>query len=93
MEPTYEELLAIGERIGNVKKKGLSTNQLKKLPAAKISKTVPLKSTECVICLEDFNQRVLVTTLACDHSFHKKCISDWLKRNAACPICRREVKE
>ena len=26
--------------------------------------------------------------LECGHKFHRKCISDWLKRDESCPFCR-----
>lgn len=27
-------------------------------------------------------------TLPCAHCFHRVCITDWLKKNQSCPICR-----
>ena len=65
----------------------------------------------CIICLEDFksveeiqmlesvNQKVFekeeTSTLDCGHKFHRKCISDWLKKEESCPICRTKfnIKE
>ena len=29
-----------------------------------------------------------VIVLECGHKFHRKCISDWLKRDESCPFCR-----
>lgn len=40
----------------------------------------------CQICLDEIeydNQKLL-----CSHSFHKKCIINWLIINSSCPICR-----
>lgn len=42
--------------------------------------------TECCICLEK-NENLWVTS-ECAHSFHVKCISEWMKRNPSCPVCR-----
>ena len=58
----------------------------------------------CIICLEDFKsneeikmlestnkaafEKVETSTLDCGHKFHRKCISDWLKKEENCPICR-----
>ena len=45
---------------------------------------------ECAICLEKDNNKF--TTLKCNHTFHKKCISTWLNNNNTCPYCREIVK-
>jgi hypothetical protein len=29
----------------------------------------------------------------CDHMFHPVCITDWLRRNASCPMCRQVIPE
>jgi len=42
--------------------------------------------TECCICLEK-NDNLWITS-ECAHSFHAKCISEWMKRNPSCPVCR-----
>lgn len=41
---------------------------------------------QCVICLENINGNK--TKLKCGHTFHKKCIKKWLKKNKTCPTCR-----
>ena len=58
----------------------------------------------CIICLEDFKsdeeikalenldknafEKMETSILECGHKFHRKCISDWLKKEENCPICR-----
>jgi deltex-like protein len=39
----------------------------------------------CLICVD----RKVNTTLKCNHSFCKKCIEEWAKQKATCPICSR----
>lgn len=54
----------------------------------------------CCICLDDFhvkceNHRKCCKKgyqLHCNHFFHKKCISEWLKTKAKCPLCNFNVK-
>ena len=46
-------------------------------------------SRTCTICLE--NGQETQTRLNCGHIFHEKCLEDWLKINATCPLCRKEV--
>jgi hypothetical protein len=46
---------------------------------------------ECPICLEIFDEYddvELLCTLKCGHSYHKKCLSDWLFKDSSCPTCR-----
>lgn len=46
---------------------------------------------ECPICLEIFEESEddsLLCTLKCGHSYHKKCVNDWLTKDSSCPSCR-----
>ncbi|KAJ4829382.1 hypothetical protein Tsubulata_014525, partial [Turnera subulata] len=53
----------------------------------------PNNWSECVICLEDFNDgdacKVLDPT--CDHMYHETCINEWLVVGRDCPLCRGSV--
>ena len=43
----------------------------------------------CSICLEKINKCGRNITLTeCNHTFHKKCLEQWLKENNNCPNCR-----
>ncbi|GMH29768.1 hypothetical protein Nepgr_031611 [Nepenthes gracilis] len=43
----------------------------------------------CSICLSDYlPQETLRTIPECNHYFHAKCIDEWLKLKATCPLCR-----
>ncbi len=48
---------------------------------------------KCVICLEDYQVRDEIRILPCQHSFHVSCIDPWLRLNASCPICKRNIVE
>ncbi|WVZ61279.1 hypothetical protein U9M48_011181 [Paspalum notatum var. saurae] len=52
-------------------------------------------SAECAICLHDFDfdsdTEISVRALPCSHAFHQDCISQWLRRNAVCPLCRYQL--
>jgi hypothetical protein len=49
---------------------------------------------ECPICLEIFGELdddLLLCTLKCGHSYHKKCVDDWLSKDNSCPNCRIKI--
>ena len=39
----------------------------------------------CSICLEQNPEHKMIN---CGHSFHKKCIDEWIKIKPICPLCR-----
>jgi hypothetical protein len=47
---------------------------------------------ECTICMEAFAAGDKVSwspSTTCNHVFHYKCISEWLKSHKECPYCRQ----
>ena len=48
----------------------------------------------CAICCEDFKDDTEVSELKCDerHVFCTTCLSEWMKQNNVCPLCKTEVK-
>ncbi|TXG66828.1 hypothetical protein EZV62_008103 [Acer yangbiense] len=98
---SYEELLALGERIGNVNT-GLSeesiTSHLKTrtyLSTANINLEEPASmdqdSDSCIICQEDFSNHEKIGTLDCGHEYHAECLKKWLLVKNVCPICKSEA--
>eukprot|EP00249_Psilotum_nudum_P021634 c28183_g1_i3 orf=130-2346(+) len=92
---SYEELLALGERIGNVST-GLTDDAIAKcLRTRKYSSldvTVAMVSQEsevkCSICQEEYVDNDELGRLDCDHSHHTACIKQWLVQKNQCPICK-----
>lgn len=49
------------------------------------------QANRCTICMEKYKVGEIMTTSdtgQCSHTFHYKCMADWLIRKAMCPICR-----
>ncbi|XP_058222659.1 probable E3 ubiquitin-protein ligase RHG1A isoform X2 [Rhododendron vialii] len=88
---SYEELLALGERIGNVST-GLSEEKiLKGLKQRKYYSITPVSQLErepCCVCQEEYNEGEYIGTLGCGHEFHATCIKQWLMHKNLCPICK-----
>ncbi|KAK2368063.1 RING-type E3 ubiquitin transferase [Trifolium repens] len=100
---SYEELLALGERIGKVNTGAsdeIITSQLKtKLyipysPSMIDLNELPPDDEEidtCMICQDAYKYQENIGTIQCGHEFHVDCISKWLKLKNQCPICKSEA--
>ncbi|KAJ8561364.1 hypothetical protein K7X08_027554 [Anisodus acutangulus] len=88
---TYEELLALEERIGNVCT-GLSeetiSSRLKQRNYICIKTEEPEDAEPCCICREEYNDGDDLGTLECGHDFHTDCIKQWLMQKNLCPVCK-----
>ncbi|XP_030537851.2 probable E3 ubiquitin-protein ligase RHG1A isoform X2 [Rhodamnia argentea] len=87
---SYEELLALEERIGNVST-GLSEEAvLARMKQRKYTVLVcmDVEAEACCICQELYNEGEGVGTLECGHDFHTDCIKQWLMHKNLCPICK-----
>jgi hypothetical protein len=103
-DTSYERLLELSEALQPVSR-GADPERIESLPTRqfheKNSNQDPSQkaeesssSTTCNICLDDFKEKEVVTTLPqCLHSFHKTCISKWLAINKICPVCRTDISE
>ena len=85
---SYEELLALEERIGNVNN-GLNDDQIKKLKRDYFDKKK--YNDLCIICQNNFKDKEKVLVIPCKHCFHEDCIVPWLKNKKQCPYCKSEV--
>ncbi|XP_052178924.1 probable E3 ubiquitin-protein ligase ZFP1 isoform X2 [Diospyros lotus] len=96
---SYEELLALGERIGNVVT-GLSEetilSHLKTRmhipPATTLNleepASVDLETDFCAICQTDYEKEDEIGTLDCGHEYHVDCVKRWLLIKNTCPVCK-----
>ncbi|KAL1299574.1 hypothetical protein HN51_044123 [Arachis hypogaea] len=99
---SYEDLLALGERIGNVST-GLSEEtiaaQLKtksyfKPISATNSDEAALDDCEadsCIICQDEYKNKEKIGVLRCEHEYHADCLRKWLIVKNVCPICKSEA--
>ncbi|KAL4588717.1 hypothetical protein LXL04_001612 [Taraxacum kok-saghyz] len=88
---SYEELLALEERIGDVKT-GLSEEVILKSMKQRKHMSFMAISTQylepCCICREEYVNGDNIGTLECGHDFHTCCIKQWLSQKNLCPICK-----
>ncbi|KAF5749044.1 E3 ubiquitin ligase BIG BROTHER-related-like [Tripterygium wilfordii] len=95
-ELSYEELIALGEFIGE-EKRGMSVNEIStclrqfkcRLSADQNNERADVD--RCVVCQLEYEEGEALVGLPCEHPFHSECISMWLQIKKLCPICSTEV--
>ncbi|XAR69961.1 hypothetical protein NMG60_11001749 [Bertholletia excelsa] len=98
---SYEELLALEEKIGSVST-ALSEETISKC----LERSIYYPSTprdedieccrkeddvKCSICQEEYVSGDEVGRLECKHGYHVVCIQQWLRLKNWCPICKASV--
>lgn len=83
---SYEELLVLEERIGNVNT-GLTEETISGCLKQKTYATVP-DAEPCCICQEEYKNGDDIGGLECGHDFHTNCIKKWLVQKNLCPVCK-----
>ena len=78
--------------------KGLLPQQVAELPRCRgadrptVSKCAKHDDDEaCAICLCEIAEDEEVIALPCRHSYHARCVGDWLQRSPTCPSCSLDV--
>ncbi|XVE49214.1 hypothetical protein DITRI_Ditri01bG0064400 [Diplodiscus trichospermus] len=88
---SYEELLALEERIGDVST-GLNEETILKLMKQQKYSSITAESAQdlepCCVCQEEYADGDDTGTLDCGHDFHTNCIKRWLMLKNLCPICK-----
>ena len=103
-ELSYDALLQIGERIGDVKTERwtlIADKEIEKLPSfqflpachkdEEMSQRGDTDDSEvkCLVCQCDYEEADLLRRLPCGHCFHSLCVGHWLKEKDVCPYCRQ----
>lgn len=96
---SYEELLALGDRMGTVST-ALSEEKLLKCVKRSIYEVTSPEvgctelgedgdDIKCSICQEDYIKGDEIGELvACQHAYHVGCVDQWLRLKNWCPICK-----
>ncbi|XP_022733425.1 RING-H2 finger protein ATL22-like [Durio zibethinus] len=77
--------------------KGLDGQTIEAYPVTLLGESRRLlrpNDNTCSICLCEYQARENLRTIPdCKHYFHAICIDEWLKLNAACPLCRNTLEK
>ncbi|KAJ6832299.1 putative E3 ubiquitin-protein ligase HIP1 isoform X1 [Iris pallida] len=88
---SYEELLALEERIGNVStglNEEIVLKYLKQWKYISLSEETGKEVEPCCVCQEEYVEGEEMARLDCGHDFHTACIKQWLMHKNLCPICK-----
>ena len=77
-----------GESGGDAVVAVLTREQLDSLPGHVATRADAARGETCAICLCEPEVGDVLCTLACTHVFHKACVTQWLQRSVACPLCK-----
>jgi hypothetical protein len=92
-EMTYEELLELGDKIGYIDR-GFKQEEIDFMPVIKYSSKKSIIyniNSMCTICQYEFSHREKLRQFSCFHSFHVRCVDDWLRKRKECPNCMEEI--
>lgn len=49
------------------------------------------EEVSCAVCMDNLQANDMVRQLSCKHTYHDKCVSQWLEINSTCPLCRANI--
>lgn len=100
---SYELMLRLGERLGDVKSERWSRIAREKIDQQPTFKFDPEAvkgmdendcNVKCLVCQFAYEKdETLRRMTRCNHCFHKDCIDQWLMSKDFCPYCRKSIVE
>ena len=100
---SYETMLQLGERIGDVKSERwtmVAQKHIAKLPVFTFQNATSMKDDgkeendsdlKCLVCQCEYEQDESLRRLPCGHCFHTDCVDQWLKTKDFCLYCRQTI--
>ena len=99
---SYELMLRLGERIGDVKSERWSRVAREKINQLPTFTFVPQSvkdkdendcEVKCLVCQFAYEEKECLRRLPCGHCFHSECVDQWLMSKDCCPYCRKPIIE
>lgn len=99
-EMSYDALLRLGERIGDVKEERwamVARGKINQLPTLKWTssmaegKEANHTEVKCQVCQENYEEADVLRRLPCQCCFHRDCVDTWLETKDTCALCRKSI--
>ncbi|KAL7546106.1 hypothetical protein ACHAWF_009435 [Thalassiosira exigua] len=98
---SYDALLRLGERIGDVKDERWATTAREAIdalpppfpfvPSLAEGKEENHTEVKCQVCQFPYEDGEVLRRLPCGHCFHRDCVDAWLETKDACALCRKSI--
>ncbi|XP_015698551.1 E3 ubiquitin-protein ligase SIRP1 [Oryza brachyantha] len=79
------------EAAASYRQAGLFPTSSKAIQGLREVSAADAKKDECATCLQDFLADDELRMMPCSHTFHQRCIFDWIRLNCICPLCRHKL--
>ncbi|XP_059662366.1 E3 ubiquitin-protein ligase At4g11680-like [Cornus florida] len=99
--PMISNFLGYNMNMGSTDR-GASDDQISNLPSWRYKEVdtnlelgksvVDKENPECCICLAKYREKEEIRQLPCSHTFHLKCVDQWLRIISCCPLCKQELE-
>ena len=99
-ELSYDALLRLGERIGDVKDERwalIAHEKIRMLPTLPWERSMAHGKEEnhtlvkCQVCQFPYEEGDELRELPCEHYFHRECVDSWLQTKSTCALCRKPI--
>ncbi|GBG24189.1 E3 ubiquitin-protein ligase MBR1 [Hondaea fermentalgiana] len=100
---SYDELVELGERIGNVKQERWRVDGralVEALPVVVFKAASHdegalqgVDTTKCLVCQYPYEEDEELKVMPCKHAFHKDCIDPWLVDHDTCVACKQSLRD
>lgn len=99
-ELSYDALLRLGERIGDVKGERwalIAHEKIRQLPTLSWTQSMADGKEEnhtlvkCQVCQFSYEEGDELRKLPCEHYFHRECVDSWLQTKDTCALCRKPI--
>jgi len=99
---SYETMLRLGERIGDVKQERWAVVAKSKIDLLPVicHDCIEVEGIDendskckCLVCQFPYESGEFLRVLPCGHRFHAECVDQWLEQKDFCPYCRQSIVE
>lgn len=102
-EMSYDQLVELGERIGNVKQERWRVDGRQLVEALPVVNFTAeeiesgglrgVDTTKCLVCQYSYEEGEELKIMPCKHAFHKECIDPWLEDHDTCVACKQSLRD
>jgi E3 ubiquitin-protein ligase BIG BROTHER-like protein len=90
-EESSSRIESLASRNSQTQSEGLLKEEIGKIQERQYKHKKRSELEDCAICCCVIVDNHLVKDLPCNHLYHAECLSKWLSKNTACPLCKFDI--